>query len=222
MIEFGQTMPSAEGPHPWPGAKAVAGAAAQQNFELAARLITSRRHFGPRWLEGPGPTADQLQELLVLAAAAPDHGQLLPWRLVLIPIDSRHLLGQAFALALLDRDPGATADQLDAAREKAHRAPTLLIAVARPVPDRPEVPLFDQLVSLGAAVQNVQLGAVAMGFQVGLSSGRAMNSRHVRSLLGCAEGEQPVCCISIGRSTKSKPSLRVRPEPSAFFEVLRS
>jgi hypothetical protein len=47
-----------------------------------------------------------------------------------VPVDQRHRLAEVFALALLDRDPGATAVQIEAAREKAHQAPLLLIAIA--------------------------------------------------------------------------------------------
>ena len=193
---------------------------ARVDFVGARDLIQSRRHVGPRWLVDPGPNSDQLEELLWLAAAAPDHGRLTPWRFVLVPTESRHLLGRAFALALLDRDPGASEEQLVAAREKAARAPVLLVAIACTVSDRADVPPVDQLVSLGAAIQNIQLGAVAMGFSVGLSSGRAMDSMHVRSLFELAESERAVCCISIGRSVKSNGARRVRPNLDDFFGVM--
>ena len=193
---------------------------ARVDFDRARDLIQSRRHVGPRWLVDPGPNSDQLEELLWLAAAAPDHGRLIPWRFVLVPAESRHLLGRAFALALLDRDPGASEEQLVAAREKADRAPVLMGAIACTVSDMADVPLVDQLVSLGAAIQNVQLGAVAMGFSVGLSSGRAMDSVHVRLLFELAESERAVCCISIGRSVKSNGIGRVRPNVDHFFGVL--
>ena len=72
-----------------------------------------------------------------------------------------------FALALIDRDPGATLVQIEAAREKAHRAPLLLVAVACLGPRQPDTPALERVVSMGAAIQNLLLGAHAMGFGSG-------------------------------------------------------
>lgn len=85
-------------------------------------LIESRRNVSPKRLLDPGPSRAQLESLLALAAAAPDHGMVTPWRFILIPIEQRHRLAEAFALALADRDPGASVEQFEAARQKAFRA----------------------------------------------------------------------------------------------------
>ncbi len=99
--------------------------------DFASALIHSRHNVSPRRLDAPGPTPAQLQTILGAAAAAPDHGQLTPWRFVIVPHARRWLLADAFGLALMDRDPNATGEQIDNAREKAHRAPFLMLAVAR-------------------------------------------------------------------------------------------
>src|SRR5512141_2370193 len=95
----------------------------QDSFPAARALIETRRNISPRRLFEPGPSPKQLEALLSLAAAAPDHGLLTPWRFIVIPTEQRHRLAEVFALALLDRDPGATQEQIEMAREKAHRAP---------------------------------------------------------------------------------------------------
>jgi nitroreductase len=187
---------------------------------LASTLITTRRNVSPRRLEAPGPTPTQLEALLELAAAAPDHGLLTPWRFVEVPVDQRHRLAETFALALIDRDPGATQAQIEAAREKAYRAPLLLIAVARLMPCEPDTPTLERMVSMGAAVQNVLLGAHAMGFGAGLTSGQAMSSPRMRELLQLAVGEEAVCCVNLGRTTHVKSQTRLRPAPSLLLSVL--
>ena len=116
--------------------------------------------------------------MLSLAAAAPDHGQLTPWRFVLVPTEQRHRLAEVFALSLVDRDPGATEAQVADAREKAYRAPLLLVAIASLGSREPDTPALERMVSMGAAIQNLLLGAHAMGFGTGLTSGRAMASPH--------------------------------------------
>lgn len=88
---------------------------------LAEAWITSRQNISPKRLDAPGPTTSQLDQIFRSAASAPDHGLVRPWRFVIVPQDKRALLAEVFALALVDRDAGATLEQIEAAREKAHR-----------------------------------------------------------------------------------------------------
>jgi len=189
--------------------------AADESFVLAQALITSRRNVSPRRLAEPGPAAAQLEALLALAAAAPDHGLLTPWRFVLVPPSKRHRLAEAFALSLIDRDPAATLEQIESAREKAHRAPVLLVVIACLGPREANIPALERMVSVGAAIQNLLLGAHAMGYGSGLSSGQAMASPRMRHLLSLGEGEEAVCCINLGTVAQPKPA-RLRPAPSSF------
>jgi nitroreductase len=189
-------------------------------FCTAADLISTRQNVSPRRLVEPGPSAHELDALLRLAAAAPDHGLLTPWRFIHVPTEQRHQLAEVFALALLDRDPGATQEQIGAAREKAHRAPLLLIAVARLGPREPNTPVLERMVSMGAAVQNLLLGAHAMGYGSGLTSGQAMASPRLAELCGLNAGEVPVCCVNIGSVSKRKPTSRLRPVPADILSKL--
>lgn len=195
-------------------------AAAADAFAAARTLIHSRQTIMPRRLQEPGPDAGQLRELLALAAAAPDHGQLTPWRFVVVPRAQRARLADAFALALTDRDAAASAEQVAAAREKAHRAPMLIVVVACLGPREPDIPAPERLLSAGAAVQNLLLGAHAMGFGTSLTSGKAMASSRLRALLALAEGELAVCCINVGTVASRKLRPRPRPQPEQFTSTL--
>lgn len=188
-----------------------------ETWVLAQLLIESRRNVSPKRLVDPGPTREQLESLLALAAAAPDHGMETPWRFVLIPIEQRRRLAEAFALALAGRDPGASVEQFEAARQKAFRAPLILVAAACLAGDKSGIPLLERMVSMGAAIQNVLLGAQAMGFSSGLTSGRAMSSPHLHSLCGLDEGQVPVCCINIGTVAGQKGARSARPRLTDFF-----
>lgn len=189
-------------------------------FGLATGLVTTRQNIAPRRLVDPGPTAAELDALLSMAAAAPDHGMLTPWRFIGVPVPQRHRLADAFVQALLERHPAATADQVESAREKAYRAPMLLIAVACLEPREPDVPAFERLVSMGAAIQNILLGAHAMGYGAGLTSGQAMSSLPLRALCRLSAGEAAVCCINIGTVSKHKGRARARPGPADIHSVL--
>jgi nitroreductase len=189
-------------------------------FPMAQALIGSRQNVSPRRLVEPGPSARQLDDLLALAAAAPDHGRLTPWRFIIVPPAQRHRLAEVFALALIDRDPGATPEQIESAREKAHRAPLLLVAVACLGPREPDIGPLERMVAMGAAIQNLLLGAHAMGFGAGLTSGQAMASKRLHRLCGLAAGEVPVCCVNIGTVSQRKGATRLRPMPSDFVSDL--
>ena len=51
--------------------------------------------------------------MLKAGMRAPDHGQLRPWRVVVIEDKSREKLGALFAQAKLTRDPDVTRAQLE-------------------------------------------------------------------------------------------------------------
>lgn len=187
---------------------------------LVGALIESRQTVLPKRLFEPGPSAAELEQLLALAAAAPDHGQITPWRFILVPTAQRHRLAQAFAQSLEGRDPAATPEQLAKAREKAHRAPLLLLAVACLGPREPDIPATERLVSLGAALQNLLLGAHALGYASALTSGQALVSRAMSDLCRLAEGEQVVCCVNIGTASRRSQRLQPRPLPAQLLSVL--
>ncbi len=187
--------------------------------ELVQELITSRQNVSPKRLIEPAPDAAQLERIFAAAAAAPDHGEITPWRFVIVPAAERARLAEVFALALIDRDPTATPEQIDDARRKAHRGPLLMLAVARLGAAEPDIPAAERLLSLGCAVQNMLLAAHSMGYGAGLTSGQAMASPRMKALFALAEGEVPVCCINIGTAVKNRAG-RVRPAPERFVSSL--
>ena len=140
-------------PKPWPGATLPTTSHTDDPFtgHMAEAWITSRQNISPKRLEAPGPDVSQLQQIFRSAASAPDHGLVKPWRFVIVPQDKRALLAEVFALALVDRDPGATLEQIETAREKAHRAPVLMLVVARLGNCEPPTPALERMVSVGAA-----------------------------------------------------------------------
>lgn len=183
------------------------------------KLLASRQNVPPKRLVEPGPSFEQVEVLMEAAAAAPDHGQLTPWHFVLIPQERRHLLAEAFVRALVDRDAGATQAQMEAAREKAHRAPCLLLAVVHLDSYASAIPACERLVSLGCAIQNVLLTATALGYGSGLTSGSALESAAMRALFSLQPNEHAVCFVAVGTVSQAKPA-RQRPTGAQVLRVL--
>jgi nitroreductase len=155
---------------------------------------------------------------------------------VVVPAGQRDRLAEVFGQALLDRDPAATAAQIESARAKAHRSPFLMLAIARLTEHPalaavlpalagdagdPEVGDAERLVSLGCAIQNMMLSAHAAGLGSGLTSGQALGSPRLRVLFGLQDNEQAVCCINFGTVTQHRP-VRLRPRVSDYVSELGS
>lgn len=178
-----------------------------EHYELldaALALIHSRQHVSTKRLGDPGPDTEQIEKILAAAGAAPDHGQINPWRLVIIPGERRHLLAEAFSDALVERDPKASEAQKEEARQKAYRAPFLVMVIARLDPALGKAHPQERLISAGCAVQNMLLAAHAMCLGAGLSSGRGLYAQAMRRLFNLTEHEQPLCFLAVGTVTRPK------------------
>src|SRR5215208_7158123 len=187
--------------------------------QWAALLIQHRQTILPKRLTDPGPDAAQLDLVFTAAAAAPDHGELVPWRFIIIPAEARERLADVFAASLLERDASATPEEVGKAREKAFRSPVLMLAVVDVGSPAEEVSAAERMISAGCAIQNMLLMATTMGFGSALTSGKALQSQGLRELFSLRECEEAVCFVSIGTTLRRKPP-RLRPEPSRYVSVL--
>jgi len=163
-----------------------------------ARLLHARRTVLPKRLGAPGPGRPELDQILGAAAAAPDHGGLVPWRFVIVAPHARERLAAVFAQALLEHDAAAAPHERARARDKAFQAPVLMLAIVRLGPGAGEVPDIERILSAGCAIQNMLLTATVLGYGSALTSGRTMESAGLRSLFALHEREKPLCFISLG------------------------
>ena len=207
---WSETRPAGPGRPP----ETLPAAAAPSSAELAdfaLALITSRYSVSPKRLVAPGPNAAQLQSLVEAAGCAPDHEALRPWRFVRIGTAQRAALGELFVHALLERDPDAPANSQAQARDKAFRAPELLLALARLEPVHADVPAHERYVALGAALMNLLLAAHGYGLGAMLTGGHALRSARFAQEFGLGPGEHAVCFVAIGTATE----VRRHQRPSA-------
>lgn len=205
---------------PWPRKAPTAAAPdAEEVAAAAAALIQTRQTILPKRLGDPGPDATQRARILGAAAHAPDHGQLLPWRFVIVPDTHRAALADVFGQALRERDPHATDEQVEQARDKAFRSPFLLLVIVDAERGDPEIDLGERLVSAGCAVQNMLLMATALGFGSSLTSGKALKAGGLRALFGLSGSEQAVCFVSVG-TVLSRKAVRARPAVERYVSTL--
>jgi nitroreductase len=130
-----------------------------------------------------------------------DHHRLKPTRFIVIQPEQRANFGESLSQALADlgeTDPV----QLDRVKQHPFRAPLLVIAVTQ-FQDHPKVPLFEQTLSSGAAIQNFLLSLQVQGFASMWRSGAVVESTWLKHHLGLADRDLISGIIYIGTAAKA-------------------
>jgi nitroreductase len=182
----------------------------------ALSLLETRRSGKPRDLVAPGPTEDELNHILSIAARSPDHGKLSPWRFVIVGRDQREALAQLLRRALPEYDPEATEAHYAKAMEFAHQAPAMIVLISAPIRDH-KIPVWEQQLSCGAVGMNLLHAANALGFVGGWITGWQAYSERVRRAF-CDEGERIAGFIFLG-TPQSPLEERPRPELSTLVRT---
>ncbi|HKX91539.1 MAG TPA: nitroreductase [Sphingomicrobium sp.] len=173
-------------------------------------LLETRRSAKPRELVGPGPTPDDLARILSIAARAPDHGKLAPWRFVTVAVDQRDALEALLLKALAEEERAAPAAKQQKERDFAHYQGALVVLVSAPVANH-KIPIWEQELSCGAAGMSLALAAHALGYVAGWVTGWRAYSETVRRAF-CGPGERIAGFIFIGRPGRELEE-RQRPAP---------
>jgi nitroreductase len=181
----------------------------------ALSLLETRRSAKPRDLVGPGPSAEELERILTIAARIPDHGQLHPWRFVTVAEGHRDAFAELLQQALREENPEATDVRRQKEENFAHYAGQLVVLVSAPVENH-KIPVWEQQLSAGAAGMNLLSAAHALGYLAGWVTGWRAYSERVRAAF-CGPGERIAGFIFIGQPGRD---LEERQRPS-LSEVCR-
>lgn len=176
---------------------------ATMEHHIVHDTIQQRRSIGV--LVEPAPSMEQLQFALTMAWSAPDHRRLKPTQFVIIPTEQR----AAFAEVLVktyQHDLGDAADpvQIEKIRQQPFRAPILVLAFTKIKPHE-KVPTFEQLLSTGAAIQNVLLSLHAQGFASMWRTGALVESSYLKQYFGLTEQDYIAGIIYIGSAPRALP-----------------
>ena len=143
------------------------------------------------------PSKDELAVVLQAAVRAPDHGRLRPWRFMLIEGDQRRKFGEMLAASARRRVPGLSDGDLQRERDKALRAPLIIVVACRVVPGT-KVPAIEQILAAGAAAQNILLALHSLGYVAAWKTGEAAYDTEVKKALGFAADDHLVGFIYTG------------------------
>ena len=173
-------------------------------------LMAGRRSASAQTLTTPGPSAEELAELIRLAARAPDHGKMTPWRFIVLEEPEKASL--AADLATLAARQGNPA-KARAALGKMSAPPVGVVVVSSP--REGGKPIWEQQMSAGAVCMNLLLAAEAMGFGANWITDWYAYDADARARMGVGQGEQVAGVVYIGAPSED-PLERVRPDTRAL------
>ncbi len=182
--------------------------------------IKSRRSIGN--LSEPAPSHAQIKAAVACAATAPDHKKLQPWRFIVTEGAARAQLGAvllqaAEAKAAREGEVLSDNDRIKTA-ELPLRAPVIITVVTHMQPHK-KVPPFEQLLSAGAAVQNLILALQAQGFNSVWRTGLLCNEPAVKAYFNVSAEDYVTAFVYTGSSLCDMPARKALDiEPLLRFE----
>ena len=181
----------------------------------ALTLLKTRRSGRPREMVSPGPSDEDLRQMLEIAMRVPDHGKLAPWRFVIVGKDQRERFALLLRQALQEEDPCAGPAHHEKADQFAHQGEALVVLVSSPIQGH-KIPLWEQELSVGAAAMNLLHAAHALGYVGGWVTGWEAYSPKVTAAF-TQPGERIAGFIYIGSPGRE---LEERPRPNPA-EIVR-
>ena len=192
----------------------------QVTDEQLINWIKSRRSIGN--LSIPAPTESQIKAAIDCAVTAPDHKKLQPWRFIVTQGNARHELGRAFLVAAEAKaaQEGDTLSEKD--RQKTYNMPLrapVIITVVTQMQAHKKVPPFEQMLSAGAAVQNLILALKAQGFSTVWRTGLLCNEPAVKAYFDVGADDYVTAFVYTGSSPCDMPTRKpIDIEPLVRFE----
>jgi nitroreductase len=167
-----------------------------------------------RALKEPAPDDGALELIFESATRAPDHGRLRPWRFIVIKSEERAALGELLAEHLRRTRESVSEDALQRERQKAFRSP-LIIVVAAIIDQKGKIPEIEQMLSAGAAAQNVLQAAFVLGFNAVWKTGGAAYDEQVKTALGLEPKDAIIGFLYMGTDAEGPGESR-RPDWREF------
>lgn len=168
----------------------------EKGYQMDALKALHERVSAPR-LAAPAPSGEILANIQKAAFRAADHGRMRPWRFLVLEGEGLVALGELFARAEEVKQGEISAKERERAIGRPLRAPMVIVAITSPKANA-KVPEIEQVISTGAAVQNMITAAYAQDVGAIWRTGDYAYDTSVMAGLGLAEGERIVGFLYLG------------------------
>lgn len=172
-------------------------------------LMWRRRSTPADCMTGPGPGPDTLNAILTIAARAPDHRRVVPFRFIVFEGEARASFGDALADIFAQDNRDAEKHRIEFERNRFMRAP-VVVAVISSVKPAHKTPVWEQSLTAGAVCQNMLIAASAFGFAAQWITEWYAFHDQINDALALTEHEKIAGYIYIG-AAKEAPKERARP-----------
>jgi nitroreductase len=182
--------------------------------------LLRRRSVSANSLAEPGPSEEELKLILTAAARVPDHKKLVPWRFILFQGEARARFGKVLAEVCRAEEKEPSKFRLETETGRFLRA-ALVIAVISRVVENAAAPEWEQVLSAGAACQNLLVAASSLGYGTQWITEWYGYSKGVRKALRLAPNERVAGFVYMGTTTDA-PKERERPALSQIVTAWQS
>jgi nitroreductase len=178
-------------------------------------LLKTRKSASAKAMSAPGPTAEQLSEILTCAVRVPDHGKLNPWRFIIWEGSARAEFGAAMRQRWHDLHPDHGENTLGFVANMFLRAPTV-VAVISTAAEHSKIPVWEQQMSAGGVCMNMLLAATALGVGCQWNTDWIAYDPEIGKVMGLAPHEKVAGIIYFGTPTAPYED-RPRPDPQSLL-----
>lgn len=169
------------------------------NFDNIQETITARRSIKPATLNGKKIPDQQVNQLLSLANWAPTHGYTEPWRFVVYSGDAVQQFCHQHAEMYKDNTPPEKFNPAKYQKQQHNGDKTShIIAVYMQRGNNPNITALEEICATAAAVQNILLGAEALGIGILWSTGGAVLQPAMKEYLGLDEEDLMIGLLYMG------------------------
>jgi nitroreductase len=169
------------------------------NFDNIREAIAARRSIKPATLNGKKIPDQQITQLLSLANWAPTHGYTEPWRFVVYSGDAVQQFCHQHAEMYKDNTPPEKFNPAKYQKQQHNGDKTShIIAVYMQRGNNPNITTLEEICATAAAVQNILLGAEALGIGVLWSTGGAVLQPAMKEYLGLDEEDLVIGLLYMG------------------------
>ena len=168
-------------------------------FEAIKQTITNRRSVKPAAMNGKQINDAQIQQLLQLANWAPTHGYTEPWRFIVYSNEAVKQFCYHHANMYKANTPAAMFST--AKYEKQLHNGDLashVIAVYMQRGSNPNITVLEEICAVSAAVQNILLGAEALGIAALWSTGGQVLQPAMKEFLALGEDDMMIGLLYLG------------------------
>jgi nitroreductase len=180
-------------------------------------LLQTRKSASAKAMGEPGPTREQLDQILSCAVRVPDHGKLSPWRFILWEGDSRADFGQVMRERWHELHPQHGPESLQFVERMFLRAP-MVLAVVSSAAEHPKIPMWEQQLSAGAVCMNILYAATALGVGCQWNTDWVAYDEAIAKAMGLKPHEKVAGLIYLGTPTAPLEE-RPRPDPKSLLSV---